>query len=428
VSSENSASSIIALVDVNNFYVSCERVFAPNLSNVPVVVLSNNDACVISRSKEAKELGIKMGAPIHLLKPEEKKQLQIFSSNYELYQDLSRRFFQTLQEFSNNIEQYSIDEVFLSFKNVNPSELEELGQKIKSTVFKWVKLPVSVGFARTKVLAKLANNYAKKITKLNGVCNLIGHPKLERILEITPVADIWGIGYSTATKLYKEGISNALLFRNSKESWVKKKFTIVRYKIQQELKEIPSIQMELFQKPKKNIMYSRSFGKRISSFEDMREVVSKYTAMAYDKLKKENELAETLTLYLRAEKTSTQNKLSIYETVNLMSYTNDIRILIRAALEILKTVYVQKIEYKKAGVILGGLLSEGEIQRSLFKYKEEKLEDEFSKTYYDIRKDFGKKKLILASFGKKDASWQMKSELRSGAFTTNFMDIKKVKA
>ncbi|MDX1959560.1 MAG: Y-family DNA polymerase [Leptospiraceae bacterium] len=427
MSSENFANSCVALVDVNNFYVSCERVFQPKLSQVPLVVLSNNDGCVISRSKEAKDLGVQMGAPFHLMKQTEKNQLKIFSSNYELYGDLSRRFFQTLQQFTDRIEQYSIDEVFLDFTDQNPENLEELGQKIKSIVWQWTKLPVCVGFGKSKTLAKLANRYAKKVSKLNGVCNLINHPKLERVLELTPVGEIWGIGHASAMKLLREGVSNALLFRNARESWIKKKFTIFGYKIQQELKEIPSIEMEMIHKPKKHIMFTRSFGKRISSIVEMREAIATYATMAYDKLKKENEFTRSVTIYLRAERTPTQKKLSLYETSILDSYTNDIRVLTRTALASLERVFQDKIQYKKAGVILGSLATEPNIQRTLFEDIEKDTEDEFSKIYFQLRKSFGRQKINLASCGKKDAPWKMRSEMRSPSYTTKFQDIKIIK-
>jgi DNA polymerase V len=386
VLSARSDKSCFALVDVNNFYVSCERVFQPKLANIPVVVLSNNDGCVISRSKEAKQIGIPMGAPYHLMRVEEKSKLQIFSSNYALYEDLSKRFFSVLHEFTDRLEQYSIDEVFLDLAHLRNSDLVELGCRIKSTVYRITKLPVCVGFGETKTLSKLANHYAKKIEKLQGVCNLIAHPKIDAILEKTEVQSIWGIGYATANSLIKSGVSNALLFRNSRESWVKKRFTIFGLKIQQELKGMPCIDMEMIHKPKKHIMVTRSFGRRVTVITEMREAVSTFASMAYDKLKKENEFTSSVTVYLRAEKTIVQKKLSLYETIQLDSHTKDLRKIVQAALVALERIFIFGIEYKKAGVLLGRLSTETNLQRSLFEEPDKDREDEFSKMYFQIRK------------------------------------------
>jgi DNA polymerase V len=414
--------SCIALVDVNNFYASCERVFLPSLKNHAIAVLSNNDGCVISRSAEAKSLGVQMGEPYHLMKPDILKKVKFFSSNYELYGDLSRRFFETLKTLAPNVEQYSIDEVFLDYGLHFKDDLIELGHKIKDMVYQWTKLPVCVGFGHTKTLAKLANKYAKKVNKLNGVCNLINHAKLDTILELTPIEDIWGIGYSHARNLKKESISNALAFRNAKESWVKKKFTITGLNIQFELKGIPSIELEEIQPPKKNIVMTRSFGRRITTLEDMRQAIATYSAIACDKLRKEKEFTSLIGIYLRAERTIHQNKLSLYEYARLGRSTNSVILITQTVLRLLELKFVDGYEYKKAGVILANLRTEKHLEQSLFYENSE--EDVILDTYFSIRDRHGKKKLRLAATGPKSPKWKMRSDLLSPRYTTRAEDIR----
>ncbi len=418
---------IFALVDVNNFYASCERVFQPKYSRLPVVVLSNNDGCIISRSNEAKQIGIKMGAPLHLIEPNLKKQLIIFSSNYALYADLSRRFFENLKSFSNSVEQYSIDEVFLDIGFVKKENLVELGHEIKKRIWQNVKLPVSVGIGTTKTLSKLANKYAKDIKKLNGVCNLVNHPNIGKILQISEVEKVWGIGFASTTALRKENILNALDFRNAKESWIKKRFTVVGFKIQQELKGIPCIEMETIRPPKKNIMMSRSFGRRVRDYDEMVQAVSTYASIATDKLIKENEYTKSITIYLRAEKSSTQKKRNIYETVLLKNPTRSIQKIVKASLYVLKKCFVENIEYKKAGVILGKLDLKEFLQMDLFLLDETDKEEKFMDFYSNLRENFGRRKMFIASCGTGDKKWQMRGELVSPRYSTRDTDIRIIK-
>ena len=424
--SVKSGNKKFALVDVNNFYVSCERVFQPKLQNLPVVVLSNNDGCVISRSDEAKSIGVKMGAPLHLIEQSILKRLVLFSSNYPLYADLSRRFFETLKLFSNSIEQYSIDEVFLDISDYKTENLIELGKKIKYTVAKNIKLPVCVGIGTTKTLSKLANKYAKEVKKLEGVLSLVKHPNLEKILERTEIKKIWGLGYSLTEALRKENIINALAFRDAKESWIKKRFTLVGFKIQQELKEIPCLEIETIHSPKKHIMMTRSFGKRVKEKKDMEEAIATYATIATDKLLKEKEFTARITVYLRLIQSISKKKNILY-TVELENPTCSLHKIVKAALFALDQCFIHNLEYKKAGVILGKLSLLDSIQTSLFEKDLIDEEVDYMKTYSKIREKYGKKKLKLAVCGFGTQNWKMKAGLLSKRYTTRETDIRIIK-
>lgn len=424
--SVKSGSKKFALVDVNNFYVSCERVFQPKLQNLPVVVLSNNDGCVISRSEEAKSLGIKMGAPLHLIEQSVLKKVFLFSSNYPLYADLSKRFFETLKLFSDSIEQYSIDEVFLDISDYKTENLIELGRKIKNTIAQNIKLPVCVGIATTKTLSKLANKYAKEVKKLEGVLSLVQHPNLEKILERTEIKKIWGLGYSTTDTLRKENILNALEFRNAKESWIKKRFTLVGFKIQQELKEIPCLEIETIRPPKKHIMMTRSFGKRVKEKKEMEEAIATYATIATDKLLKEKEFTARVTVYLRLINSISKNKNIVY-TVDLQNPTCSLHKIVKTALFALDQCFIENIEYKKAGVILGKLSLIDSIQTSLFETNYIEEEVDLMQIYSKIREEHGKKKLKLAVCGFGEQTWKMKAGLLSKRYTTREADIRIIK-
>ena len=273
----------IALVDCNSFYVSCERLFNPKIRKKPVVVLSNNDGCIISRSNEAKALGIKMGEPYFKAKDIiVKNNVNVFSSNYSLYGDLSRRVMRTLKRFNEAIEVYSIDEAFIDLSNFPDSEVEEIGKQIRETVLQWTGIPTSIGIANTKTLSKVANHIAKK--KQSGVTSLIGIDNLDPILEKVEINDIWGVGRQLTKFYQKHGIYNAKQLKNKSNTWIKKSSNVLSSRTAMELRGIPCIDLETTTTKRKSCVVSRSFGKRIETFQELKEAVANYCLMHLKKL------------------------------------------------------------------------------------------------------------------------------------------------
>jgi DNA polymerase V len=272
----------IALVDCNSFYVSCERLFNPKIRRKPVVVLSNNDGCIISRSNEAKALGIKMGEPYFKAKDIIiKNKVEVFSSNYSLYGDLSRRVMRTLKRFNAEIEVYSIDEAFLDLSNFPDQDVEKVGKEIRDTVLQWTGIPTSIGIAKTKTLSKIANHIAKK--KQSGVTSLIGIDNLDPVLEKVEINDVWGVGRQL-TKFYKKnGIYNAKQLKNKSNSWIKKSSNVLSSRTAMELKGIPCINLETTTSKRKSCVVSRSFGKRVERFQELKEAVANYCLNASEK-------------------------------------------------------------------------------------------------------------------------------------------------
>ena len=263
----------IALVDCNSFYVSCERLFNPRIRKKPVVVLSNNDGCIISRSNEAKALGIKMGEPY--FKEKEiivKNNVQVFSSNYSLYGDISRRVMRTLKRFNSDIEIYSIDEAFLDLSNFSDHEIENVGHEIRSTVLKWTGIPTSIGIAKTKTLSKVANHIAKK--KKSGVVSFIGIENIDPILEKVDINDVWGVGRQLTKFYHQNGIYNAKQLKNKSNTWIKKSSNVLSSRTAMELRGISCINLETTSSKRKSCVVSRSFGKRVERFQELKEAVA----------------------------------------------------------------------------------------------------------------------------------------------------------
>ena len=277
---------MFALVDCNNFYASCERVFNPALRTRPVVVLSNNDGCIIARSAEAKALGLKMGDVYYKVREMlERNNVAVYSSNYTLYGDLSQRVMQTLEQFSPEVEIYSIDEAFLNLDGF--ADLPELAARIRTTVRQWTGIPVSVGIAPTKTLAKLANNTAKKKAGYNGVCILENAAVWEPVLAAFEVGDVWGIGRQYARLLHGIGVDTALKFAQLPDTWLRKHMSVVGLRTAQELRGQPCIPLELEADLKKGITVSRSFGKRITEYADLAEALCSYVSRAGEKLRRQ---------------------------------------------------------------------------------------------------------------------------------------------
>lgn len=415
------SSTAIALVDCNNFYASCERLFNPQLEGKPVVVLSNNDGCAIARNAEAKKL-IPMGAPLFQYEDIlEDNDAEIFSSNYELYGDMSSRVANTLYEYTPVIEKYSIDESFLEL-NESAKPFDFIGREIKEQVHKWVGIPVGVGIAETKTLAKVANKIAKKSAKTNGVLDLYKSPYQDVALERTAIGDVWGIGRASVKKLEHIGVKTALQFKRCELRWVKKNFTIVGGRTLLELNGFRCIPLELTPPPKKSITCSRTFGEVVTNSYEVYSAVSSFLMTGYEKMRSHNLAANAVTVFIAANRFkenaygNSYTFRSAYPSDNLFELQN----WIGYAFE---KVFMPGVDYKKAGVILDNLIPREGVTPRLYELVNEK-QDRLLKAVDVINQKFGKGTLKLASAHQ--GKWQMKAESRSPRFTTRIEEIIKI--
>jgi len=358
-------SEIFALVDCNNFYVSCERVFNPKLGRRPVIVLSNNDGCVVARSNEAKKLGIGMGVPAFEVKDIIKKNgVEVFSSNYTLYADMSSRVMETLSTFTPDIEIYSIDEAFLNLAGFDCS-LTDYGRKIQQVVKQWTGIPVTVGIGRTKTLAKVAAKIAKKSAKADGVLDLTDSPYIDKAVGQVPVEDVWGVGIKTTIKLKRAGIQTALDLRNIDINWIKNKFGIVGARIVYELRGICCYPLGNNPPAKKSICVSRMFGTSVDSIEQLKEAISSYASRAGEKLRQQKLAASVMTVFVMTSR-FIENSYFNSCTVEFPVATNDTVELIRFACQCIERLYRKDYAFKKCGIILNGLIPEKQVQANLF--------------------------------------------------------------
>ena len=416
----------IGLVDCNSFYVSCERLFNPKIKRKPVVVLSNNDGCIISRSNEAKALGIKMGEPYFKAKDIIiKNNVNVFSSNYSLYGDLSRRVMRTLKRFNSDIEIYSIDEAFMDLSNFSDKEVEEVGKEIRSTVLKWTGIPTSIGIAKTKTLSKVANHIAKK-TKV-GVTSLIGVENLDPILEKVEINDVWGVGRQLTKFYQKNGIYNAKQLKNKSNTWIKKCSNVLSSRTAMELRGIPCIELEKTTSKRKSCVVSRSFGKRVENFQELKEAVASYCLNASEKLRSENLVAKALTVFVRTS--PFQRSFGYYsnsKTIDFPVATNNSIETVKTAISILQDIYKNGYRYQKAGVMFSGLSNEDNKNNLFACEKDEKISRlmrSIDKTNYR----FGRSTLSVASAGIRK-KWFMKREHSSKIDTADFHCIPTIKA
>jgi DNA polymerase V len=426
---ETKASPVFALVDVNNFYVSCERVFNPKLEGVPMVVLSNNDGCVVARSAEAKALGVKMGEPWHKLKDLAKQHgILAYSSNYTLYGDMSQRAVDVLSTFTPNLEVYSVDESFLQIEAVlklYPSAAE-MGQQIRERMRQWLGLPVCVGVAPTKTLAKLANHMAKKMPQFNGVCDLHVIPRAERIqlMAEIDVGEVWGVGRRVAVRLNDMGIYTVLDLRNAKPSEIRKHFNVVMERTCQELRGVPCLELEEVAPDKQQIMSSKSFGQPVTEVSDLCEAISAYVERAAQKLRAQQSLAGGLHVFLRTNPFDPKAvQYSASQHVSFGVPTDDTRLIADLAVQVIKRLFKPDFVYKKAGVMLTALTDKGACQHDLF--ADAQLQErsvQLMKTLDDINGRFGRDSLICASSGC-ERSWAMKCNNLSPAYTTRWNEL-----
>ena len=350
---------MFALVDCNNFYASCERVFNPKLDKKPIVILSNNDGCVISRSNEAKALGIPMGAPAFKYDSLFKKnKVHVFSSNFPLYVDMSSRVMNILSSYTPNIEIYSIDEAFLEFKGFENYDLEKYGQEMLSRILKWTGIPVSIGFAPTKALAKVANRISKKFdSKTKGVCLIDSEEKREKALKWLKIEDVWGIGYKHSERLKNHNINKAYDFTILPDDWVRKQMSVVGLRLKKELEGESVLSLEESRSPKKAIATTRSFEKNLTHFEDLKERVSTFAIFCSDKLRSQKSSCNSIYVFVKSNRHQKDKLQYRNGTVMTLPYASCSSITIsKYAVAGLKKIYKKDIEYKKAGVIVMGLI------------------------------------------------------------------------
>jgi DNA polymerase V len=415
---------MLALVDCNNFYASCERVFNPSLVGHPIIVLSNNDGCVIARSNEAKEIGIKMGVPAFEIKEVvAKHNVAVFSSNYTLYGDMSNRVMTTLRDFSPSLEIYSIDEAFLDFNGFEAIGMLDHAAKMRKTVFQNTGIPVSVGIANTKTLAKIANRIVKKKKLLEGVLFLQDERYVKRALQITEVEDIWGVGRKYAKKLRYNGINTAYDLTQKSDSWVKREMSVVGLRMVKELRGEPCLDLELVRQAKKSIVTSRSFGNLITDYPSLAEAVSNFAASCSAKLRSEHSRCSLITVFITTNPFR-ENDPQYYnsQTVNLTTPSSFTPELITMALKALSTIFLKGYSYKKAGVMVSGITPDSQIQLSLFSPKDIAKEIALMKTLDTLNHRYGRNALQVAAQGY-TSTWKLKQEKISAAFTTKLEDI-----
>ena len=414
----------IALVDCNSFYVSCERLFNPKIQFKPVVVLSNNDGCVISRSKEAKNLGIKMGEPYFKVKELIKKnKVHIFSSNYALYGDFSRRVMKVLKTFSSNVEIYSIDEGFIDLSFLNENEIENYGKEIREKVLKWTGIPTSVGISSTKTLSKVANHIAKK--EKTGVMYL--NKNIDQKLKNFPIGDVWGVGKQLSKFYIKNGIDNAYKLKTASNTWVKKGTNVLGSRTAMELRGISCIALETNEEKRKNCCVSRSFGKKVTDLQKLEEAITTYCLNAAEKIRADNQVSNRLTVFIR---TSPFNKNRKYysnaETLDLPIATSNSIELIKNARKALKNIYKPGFFYQKVGIILSKLKDFDSNEINLLTPLLENKSKTLMRAIDYTNTRYGRHAISIAQAGI-DKGWKMRRKHSSSIDTASFDSLPKIR-
>ncbi|MBI6487333.1 translesion error-prone DNA polymerase V subunit UmuC [Vibrio parahaemolyticus] len=420
---------VFALVDCNNFYASCEKLFRPDLKDTPVVVLSNNDGCVVARSREAKLLGIKMGVPVFQIKSEMQRHgILAFSSNYALYADLSSRVMRTLEEMAPRVEVYSIDEAFLDLTGIESAiSLVEFGQQVRERIGHWIGITVCVGIAPTKTLAKLANHAAKKYPATQGVVDLTNPDRQRRLLALVPVDDVWGVGRRLSKRLNALGITTALDLANASPRAIRDQFSVVLERTVRELNGESCIELEEIPPTKKQIVCSRSFGAKVTQFELLREAVCEYATRATEKLRKEQQQAKVLTVFIRTSPfKDNEPQYSNSASGELLIPSCDTRDFIELASHLIKRIWKDGFRYAKAGVMLSDFYDSGMFQPGLFDDVSTRSNSQQLMSVLDTINQSGAGKVFFAGQGtKKD--WSMKREHLSPAYTTRWDQLPRVK-
>jgi DNA polymerase V len=414
-----------ALADCNNFFVSCERAFQPQLEGRPVVVLSNNDGCVVARSNESKALGIKMGTPYFKVKDlVDAGKLIVRSSNYTLYGDLSGRIMSILSSASPKLEVYSIDEAFMVMDGMNSEQIKPVAHSLVHQIRKWVGVPVSIGIADTKTLAKVASHFAKKYPGYRGVCAIDSEEKRLKALSMTEIGDIWGVGWRTAPKLAEQGVKTALDFVNKPQEWVDRRMGITGVRTWLELQGRPSVEDEQESK-RKSICTSRSFAQMIDDEKELTLRISDFAAICAMKLRSEKTAAYTVGVFIQTN--HFREDLSQYDpwySINLDVPASSTREIVSAALKVLKSIYRPGYKYKRAGVIVMDIVDNDDIQTTLFDFdaKAREKDDKISQVMDQVNKS-GKNVLRLATQRPGHYADGIRCDFRSGLFSTQWNDL-----
>ena len=415
----------IALVDCNSFYASCERIFKPKLIGEAVVVLSNNDGCIIARSNEAKDLGIQMGEPYFKAeKIIKKNKVKVFSSNYTLYGDISQRVMEILSSFSPDIEIYSIDEAFLDLSNFPDNKIEDAGYEIRSIVLKWTGIPTSIGIAKTKTLSKVANHIAKK--KKSGVVSLIGIENIDPILEKVEINDVWGVGKQLTKFYHQNGIYNAKQLKNKSNTWIKKNSNVLSSRTAMELRGIPCIDLETTSSKRKSCVVSRSFGQRVEKYQELKEAIAGYTLNASEKIRSESLVAKSITVFVRTS--PFQNRYGFYsnsKTIDLPIATNNSIEIVKVALNALEAIFKNGYRYQKAGIMLSHL-SESTNNKNLFSSERDEKINSLMRSIDNTNYRYGRSTLSLASAGV-HKKWSSRRQHYSKIDTSDFYSLPTIK-
>ena len=413
----------IALVDCNSFYVSCERLFNPKIQKKAVVVLSNNDGCVISRSREAKDLGIKMGEPYFKVKELVKKnKVEVYSSNYALYGDISRRVMKVLKTFSPKVEIYSIDEAFIDLSFIDEKGVEDYGREIRSRVLKWTGIPTSVGIASTKTLSKVANHIAKK--EKAGVIYL--NTNIDEKLKKFPIEDVWGVGKQLSKFYHKNNISNAYDLKNVSNTWVKKGTNVLGAKTAMELRGIPCIDLQIDQEKRKNCCVSRSFGRKVKNLNELEESVITHCLNAAEKIRADDQIAKTITVFIRTSPFDKNRRYySNSKTIDLAIPTSNSIELIKNAVKALTDIYKYGYAYQKAGIILSGLKDANQNDQNLLTPLLENKSKKLMKAIDYTNTKYGRYAISIAQAGL-SKGWKMRREHSSKIDTASFDSLPKI--
>lgn len=413
-----------ALVDCNNFYASCERVFQPKLNGKPIVILSNNDGCIISRSDEAKALGIPMGAPEFKVRQELKeKNIYVFSSNYALYADLSHRVMEILRGFTPHIEVYSIDEAFMNFEGINV-DFQEYGIQMKSRIQKWLSIPVSVGFAETKALSKVANKIARKFPeRTKGSYVIDTEEKRIKALKWTKIGDVWGIGSRLKKKMQAKNINTAYDFTLPKhEAYIKMVMGVIGLRLKMELEGKSVLELDDPTQDKKSIAVTRTFKNKLSDYNEIKERVSTFGSVCAEKLRKQKSCCHSIIVILIKDDQQESRSRSYFSQMETLAFTSNSTLTIsNTAVGLLKKMFENGERYSKAGVIVTGIIPENQKQFHLFEEENPK-HLKLMQIMDAYHKKVGERKIRL---GNQDLqhTWKMKQDHLSNKYTTEFAQI-----
>ena len=416
---------MFALVDCNNFYASCERLFRPELENQPIVVLSNNDGCVIARSNEAKALGIPMGAPEFKYRKQMKELgINVFSSNFPLYGDLSGRVMSLLDRLSPSLEIYSIDEAFGDMRGFNNFDLFEHGVGVRNTVQQWTGIPVSIGYAKTKTLAKIANRVAKKSARAKGVFVFNDQKQIDSILRKVEIGNVWGVGSKWSASLKHRGIHSAYDLAHSDSGLIRRKYSVVLQRTVQELNGSSCIDIEELPE-KKQLLISRSFRERVTNYDHLRSLIAGYVGRACEKLRKQNSVAKSITVFIRTSPFSNDGGFSNSRSIHLNQYSADTSTFIKMSAYILERIYKDGMEYQKAGVMIFDIIPDSKQQLCLFQPEKYNPDARKRMKLLDhINGKYGAQTIRLGSESKR--RWYMHQRHLSPSYTTRWEHLLKV--